>query len=163
MCGGGLGGRGRKPKWGIKPWGGRGSKMIQHHGKQSNARACMLKCISTLPNHNRHWFRRSRSEVFHNKHVLRNFTKFTSKQRQWRPATLLKKEIYSTCFTENFVKFFVTAILENTRGWLLLTASKKLAWAWPGKKLTLDHCSYSSPKWRQHCIPLHYLSVFLLL
>ena len=128
------GGRGRQSKWGIKPRGGGGSKMRRHHGKQSNTRTCMLKCIWTLPSHNRHWFRRSRPEVLYNKNVLRNFTKFTSKQRQWRPANLLKKEIYSKCFTENFVKFFVTAILENVRGWLLLTASKKLAWAWPGIK-----------------------------
>ena len=62
--------------------------------------------------------------------VLRNSTKFTGKHlchslffnkvAALRPATLLKKRLWNTCFPVNFAKFPRTPFLQNTSGRLLL-------------------------------------------
>ena len=52
------------------------------------------------------------SEVFYEKGVPRNFTKFTGKHL-W-PATLLKKRLCHRCFSVNFVKFLRTPFLQDT-------------------------------------------------
>ena len=64
------------------------------------------------------------------KGVLRNFTKFTvkhlcqslfsNKVADLRPATLVKKKLWHTCFSVNFVKFLRTPFTEHLR-WLLFT------------------------------------------
>ena len=66
-------------------------------------------------------FRSSRPEVFCKKGVLRNFTKFSGKHlcqnlffnkvAGLRPATLLKKNLWHSCFPVNFAKFLRTAFL----------------------------------------------------
>ena len=62
-------------------------------------------------------FRSSRPEVFCQKGVLRNFTKFTGKHMcqvlrpGLRPATLLKKRLWHRCFPTNLVKFLRTPFL----------------------------------------------------
>ena len=65
-----------------------------------------------------------------NKGVLRNFAKFTgkhlcqcrffSKVAGRRPATLLKKRLWHSCFPVNFAKFLRTPFSQNTSGRLLL-------------------------------------------
>ena len=72
----------------------------------------------------------SSSEVFCNKGVLRNFTKFTGKHlcqslffnkvASLRPATLLKKRLWRRCFPVNFVKFLRTPFHIEHLWWLLL-------------------------------------------
>ena len=74
--------------------------------------------------------RSSRPEVFCEKGVLRNFTKFIRKQLCQslifnkvagpRPATLLKKRLWHRCFHVNFVKFLRTPFLTEHPRWLLL-------------------------------------------
>ena len=69
-------------------------------------------------------------ELFYEKGVLRNLTKFTRKHlcqslffnkvAGLRPATLLKKRIWHRCFPVNFAKFLRIAFLQNTSGQLLL-------------------------------------------
>ena len=64
--------------------------------------------------------RSSRPEVFCEKVVLRNFTKFTGKHlwqslffnkvARLRPVTLLKKRLWHWCFPVNFVKFLRTRL-----------------------------------------------------
>ena len=83
--------------------------------------------------------RSSRPEVFCKKGVLRNFTKFSGKhlcQRLFfffnkvagqRPATLLKKSLWHSCFSVNFVKFLRTPFLIEYLRWLLPNVALK-AW-----------------------------------
>ena len=52
------------------------------------------------------------------KSVLGNFTKFTGKRL--RPATLLKKRLWHSCFPVNFAKLLRTPFLQNTSERLLL-------------------------------------------
>ena len=69
-------------------------------------------------------------EAFYKKGVLQNYAKSTEKhQRQClffnkvaglRPATLLKKRLWHSCFPVNFAKFSRTSFLQNTPGRLLL-------------------------------------------
>ena len=54
-------------------------------------------------------------EVFYEKDVLRNFTKFTGKHLCQK-----KRLWHTTRFLVNFVKFLRTPILQNTSGRLLL-------------------------------------------
>ena len=64
--------------------------------------------------------------VLQKKSVLRNFIKFTGKhlcQRLFcsevaglRPATLLKKRLWHSCFPVNFAKFLRTPFLQSTSG-----------------------------------------------
>ena len=68
--------------------------------------------------------RSSRPEVFCQKSVLRNFTKFTGKHlyqslffnkvADLRPATLSKKRPWRRCFPVNFVKFLRTPFFHRT-------------------------------------------------
>ena len=67
--------------------------------------------------------------VLQKKGVLRNFAKFSGKHLYLttlqalgllRPATLLKKRLWHSCFSVNFAKFLRTFILQNTSGRLLL-------------------------------------------
>ena len=62
-------------------------------------------------------------EVFYEKNVLKNWTKFTGKYlcQSLRPAALLKKRLWHRCFPVNFVEFLRTPFLQNTSGRLLLT------------------------------------------
>ena len=55
-------------------------------------------------------------EVFYKKCVLRNFTKLTGKHLC--QSLLLKRRLWHRCFSVNFVKFLITALLQNT--WQLL-------------------------------------------
>ena len=74
-------------------------------------------------------YRSSHQRCSMKKGVLRNFTKFTGKQlcqslffnkvAGLRPATLLKKRLWHSCFPVNFVKFLRTPFLQNTSGRLL--------------------------------------------
>ena len=71
--------------------------------------------------------RSSRLEVFCNKDVLKNFTKFTGKHlcqsffaSSLRPATLLKERLWHRYFPVNFVKFLRTPISAEHLWWLLL-------------------------------------------
>ena len=80
--------------------------------------------------------RSSRPELFCEKRVLRNFSKFTGKHlcqslfliklQVWglRPATLFKKRPWHRCFPVNFMKLLRTPFLQNTSGWLLLAVLK---------------------------------------
>ena len=86
--------------------------------------------------------RSSRPEVFYEKGVLRNFTRFTgnhlcqslffNKAAGLRPTTLLnettllKKRLWHRCFPVNFAKFLTTPFLQNTSGRLLLNQTLRL-------------------------------------
>ena len=67
-------------------------------------------------------YKSSRPEVFCRKGVLRNFAKFTERylRQSLRPATLLKKRVWHSCFPLNFEKFLRTLFSQNTSGGLLL-------------------------------------------
>ena len=75
-------------------------------------------------------FRSSRPEVFCKKYVLKNFAKFTAKHLcqslffskvAGKPATLLKKRLWHSCFPVNFGKFLrIPSFTEHFR-WLLLS------------------------------------------
>ena len=64
-------------------------------------------------------------EVFREKGILKNFTKFTGKHLCWslffnivaglRPTILLKKRLQDRCFPVNFVKFSRTPFFYRTR------------------------------------------------
>ena len=68
--------------------------------------------------------RSSRPDVFCEKSVLQNFTKFAGKHlcqslffnkvAGLRPTALLKKRLWHRCFPMDFVKFLRTPILQNT-------------------------------------------------
>ena len=74
--------------------------------------------------------RSSHRRCFVKKDVLRNFAKFTGKQpcqslyfnkvAGLRPATLLKKRLWHSCFPVNFAKFLRTPFLQNSSRRLLL-------------------------------------------
>ena len=76
------------------------------------------------------WIRSSCAEVFCNKVVLRNFTKFTGKHlcqslffnkvAGLRLATLLKERLWYSCFPVSFVKFLRTLFLTEHLWWLLI-------------------------------------------
>ena len=76
------------------------------------------------------WIRSSCAEVFCNKVVLRNFTKFTGKHlcqslffnkvAGLGPATLLKKGLWHRYFLVNFVKLLRTPFYVEHLWWLLL-------------------------------------------
>ena len=75
-------------------------------------------------------FRNSCPEVFCQKSVIRNFTKFTEKHlcqslffhkvAGLRPATLLKKRLWHRCFPVNFVKFLRKTFSKEHLWWLLV-------------------------------------------
>ena len=74
-------------------------------------------------------YRSSRPEVFCKKSVLRKFAKFTGERLcqslffnkvAGRPATLLKKRLWHSCFIVNFAKFLRTPFLPEHLWWLLL-------------------------------------------
>ena len=75
-------------------------------------------------------FRSSCPEVFCKESVLRNFTKFTGKQlcqslffnavAGVRPPNLLKKRLWRSCFSVNFVKFLRRPFYIEHLWWLLL-------------------------------------------
>ena len=77
-------------------------------------------------------------EMFYNKGVLKNFTRFTEKhlcQRLFfckvpglRPETLLKKSLWHRCFPEDFTKFLKTSFLQNTFGRLLHGKKHSSSW-----------------------------------
>ena len=74
----------------------------------------------------RNQFRSNHQRCSVRKGVLRNFTKFTSKNLcqslffnkvvGLRPATLFKKRLQHRCFPVNLVKFLRTSFLQNTSG-----------------------------------------------
>ena len=82
--------------------------------------------------------RSSRLEVFSKKLVIKNFTKFSGKYlcqsiffnkvAGLRPATLLKKRLWHSCFPENFVKFLRAPLFTEHLHihWLLLKVNKLL-------------------------------------
>ena len=78
-----------------------------------------LNLISNLgfkgQNGDRSLYRSSRPEVFYEKGVLRNFTKFTGKHLCQR-----KKRLWHRCFRVNFAKFLRTPFLTEHLRWLLL-------------------------------------------
>ena len=63
------------------------------------------------------YIRSNRPEVFCNKDVLRNFTKFTGKH--------LCQRLWQTCFSVNFAKFLRTTFLQNTSGGCFCTVNSK--------------------------------------
>ena len=71
-------------------------------------------------------YRSSRLEVLCRKGVFRNFAKFTGKQSpeslvpEPRPATLLKKRLWHTCFPLNLAKFLRIFFFTEHFRWLLL-------------------------------------------
>ena len=76
------------------------------------------------------YYRSSLQRCSIRKGALRNFAKFTGKHlcqslffnkvAGLRPATLLKKRHWNSCFPVNFLKFLRTPFLQNTSGRLLL-------------------------------------------
>ena len=82
-------------------------------------------------------FRSSRPvELFSRKGVLRNFAKFTGKYLYQslfvnkvaglKPATILKKSFWHSCFPVNFVKLLRTTFFKEHFRWLLLTVQNML-------------------------------------
>ena len=77
----------------------------------------------------------SRPEVFREKGVLRNFTKFTGKHlcqnlvlnkvAGLKSATLFKKRFWHRCFPVNFVKFLRTPFCTEHLWWLLLKRRRR--------------------------------------
>ena len=71
-------------------------------------------------------YRSSRLEVLCRKGVFRNFAKFTGKQSseslvpEPRPANLLKKRLWHTCFPLNLAKFLRIFFFTEHFRWLLL-------------------------------------------
>ena len=92
---------------------------------ESSPDSCNMVLSSSLPT-----YRSSRPEVFYKKGVLRNFAKFTRKHlchslffnkvAGLRPATLLKKRLWHSCFPVNFAKFLRTPFFLEHFWWLLL-------------------------------------------
>ena len=74
--------------------------------------------------------RSSRTEVFCEKGVLKNFTKFTGKHLCQSlffnkvAGSLLKKRLYHRCFPVNFAKFLRTPFLTELLRWLLLHSAQ---------------------------------------
>ena len=68
------------------------------------------------------FFGSSRREVFCEKSVPRNFSKFTGKHlcQSLRPAILLKKRLWQRCFPVNFSKILRISFLTEQLQWLLL-------------------------------------------
>ena len=68
------------------------------------------------------FFGSSRREVFCEKSVPRNFSKFTGKHlcQSLRPAILLKKRLWQRCFPVNFSKILRISFLTEQLRWLLL-------------------------------------------
>ena len=69
-------------------------------------------------------------ELFCEKGLLRNLTKFTGKRLRQslffnKVTTLFKKRIFRWCFPVNFVKFLRTPFLTEYLWWLLLNIKKK--------------------------------------
>ena len=107
-----------------------GTHTIQTVAKYIWTRHCIIQGTN-LSNKNRNcWlFRSSYWRCSVKKGVLRNFAKFSGKHLclitlqalgLLRPATLLKKRLWYSCFSVNFIKFLRTFILQNTSGRLLL-------------------------------------------
>ena len=70
-----------------------------------------------------YYFQKQPMEVFFKKSALGNFAKFTGKhlcQGLLRPATLLKKRLWHSCFPVKFAKLPRTPFLQNTSERLLL-------------------------------------------
>ena len=76
------------------------------------------------------------------KDVLRNFTKFTEKHlcqvAGLRPATLLKKSLWHSCLSVNFVKFLRIPFPTEHLWWLLLYIYKKRVFI--NSKITQSQC-----------------------
>ena len=82
--------------------------------------------------------RSSHRRCYLRKGFLRNFAKFTGKHlcqslffnkvAGLRPATVLKKRLWRTCFLVNFAKFLRTFFLRNTSGRLLSANIVTMAW-----------------------------------
>ena len=82
--------------------------------------------------------------------LLRNFTKFTGKRlcqslffnkvAGLRPATLLKKRLWHSCFPVNFGKFLSTPFLQNTFGRLFLSEGHKSIHFLISIKFCLEWC-----------------------
>ena len=82
--------------------------------------------------------RSSHRRCYLRKGFLRNFAKFTGKHlcqslffnkvAGLRPATVLKKRLWHTCFLVNFAKFLRTSFLRNTSGRLLSANIVTMAW-----------------------------------
>ena len=81
--------------------------------------------------HHEEWsFRSSHQGCSIKKDVLKNSAKFTGKQMCQslflnkvagiRPATLIRKRLWHSCFPVNFAKYLRTPFLQNTPGRLLL-------------------------------------------
>ena len=97
----------------------------------------------------------TRSEVFSKKVVLRNFAKFTGKHLcqllffnkvvGMRPATLLKKRLWHSCFPVNFTKFLRTPFLTEHLWWLLLERACAMLFRW--LKFNLNLVRNFKPKW----------------
>ena len=106
----------------------RGFHTIQAVAKYIWTRHCIIRG-KNLSNKNRNcWLFRSYWRCSVKKGVLRNFAKFSGKHLclitlqalGLRPAPLLKKRLWHSCFPVNFAKFLRTFILQNTSGRLLL-------------------------------------------
>ena len=93
-----------------------------------NMYLCMWMCISVCMKLRKQQRQSSRSVL--QKGVLRNFAKFLRRQpcqslffnkvAGLRPATLLKKRLWHSCFPVNFVKFLRTPFFIEHLWWLLL-------------------------------------------
>ena len=101
-------------------------RVKKKYGVLNNNYSARKKCLVDLTLREKS----SRSEVFSKKVVLRNFAKFTGKHLcqllffnkvvGMRPATLLKKRLWHSCFPANFTKFLRTPFLTEHLWWLLL-------------------------------------------
>ena len=105
---------------------------LQISGLEKTFRAMFLSNKWILGYHIKDVWRRRSSpqEVFCEKGILTNFTKFTGKHLYHspffnkvaglRPATLLIKRLWHKSFPVNFVKFLRTSFLTEHLWWLLL-------------------------------------------
>ena len=89
----------------------------------------------------------------HIKYVKRKPPRLRKKEfkRSLRPATLLKKRFWCSCFPANFAKFLQTPFLQNTSGRLLLQDRKE-------KRLFLRKQGNSTKE--RHIIPGKYVNLY---
>ena len=80
--------------------------------------------LNKLSRHNLK-YKSSRPEVFCKKDAPNKFAKFTGKHMHvcLKPATLLKKRLWNSCFPVNFAKFLSTSFFKEYVWWLLLQIS----------------------------------------
>ena len=76
-----------------------------------------------------------------------------------RPATLLKKRLWHSCFPVNFAKFLRTPFLQNTSGRLLLASENKRSN--DSRKASIHYTQYNEPLYVVQEIQIFIIKFFI--